>query len=173
MMELKATITAKGAIFDGRAPEIVRRDLLAVMHKATMFLEGKVREHTPQGVYGMQGGLRSTIHGEVMEYGKSVMGIVGHGKGTYGDVVELGRRPGQKMPPKGALIRWVELRTGLIGKAAESAEFLIRRKIGKEGFEGAHMFERTWNESQGALKRMFDKAGFDIAFHLTEGGSGS
>jgi len=170
-MELKATITAKGPMFDGRGPEIIRRDLLAVMHEATSLLEGKVRDKTPQGVYGMQGGLRASIHGEVVEQGVSVMGIVGHGKGTYGDVVEYGRRPGQKMPPKGALIRWVELRTGLSGKAAQSVEFLIRRKIGKEGFEGAHMFEKTWTECQGALQRMFRRAGFDIAFHLTEGGS--
>lgn len=169
MMELKATIKAQGPIFAGTAPEIIRRDLLAVMHEATSFLEGKVREKTPQGVYGMEGGLRASIHGEVVEHGTSVMGIVGHGKGTYGDVVEYGRRPGQKMPPAGAMLRWVEIKTGLSGKAAQSVEFLIRRKIGRKGFEGAHMFERTWTESQGALQQMFQRAGFDIAFHLTEG----
>jgi hypothetical protein len=169
-MELKATISARGTMFDGRAPEIIRRDLLAVMHEATSFLERGVRDKTPQGVFGMEGGLRASIHGEVLEHGTSAIGIVAHGKGTYGDVVEHGRRPGQKMPPEGTLLRWVEIKTGLTGKPAKSVEFLIRRKIGKEGFEGVHMFERTWDESQGKLQQMFNRAGFNIAFHLTEGG---
>jgi len=169
-MELKATVTAKGAIFEGKAPEIVRKDLLSAMHEATAFLEGKVKENAPTGVYGTQGGLVATIHGEVVEHGDAVTGIVGH-QSKYGDVIEMGRRPGQKMPPAGTLLRWVEIKTGLTGKPARQVEFLIRRKIGKKGFEGAHMFEKAWNENQDALKRIFDRAGFDIALHLKEGKS--
>ena len=167
-MELKATIDLKGAIFDGRAPEIIRKDLTAAMYEATAYLEKKVKEKTPQGVFGTQGGLQSTIHGEVVQYGTLVRGIVGHGKMQYGDVIEYGRRPGQKMPPAGSMLRWVEIRTGLSGESAKRVEFLIRRKIGKKGFKGAHMFEETFTENQGKLVQIFARAGFDIAFHLSE-----
>jgi hypothetical protein len=169
-MKLRATITAKGPMFDRSAPEIMQRDLLTAMYSATAFLEGKVRDNTPQGVYGMEGGLRATIHGEVIQYGTSVMGIVGHAR-EYGDVIELGRRPGQKMPPEGVLLRWVEIKTGMSGKRAKQLEFLIRRKIAREGFEGSHMFERAFTENQNQIQKIFDKAGFDIAFHLSEGKS--
>ena len=166
-MELKATVSMKGATFDGKAPEIIRKDLLSAMHEADAFLVRKVKEKTPQGVFGMQGGLISTIFDEVMQHGTEISGVVGHGS-KYGDVIEYGRRPGKKMPPAGAMLRWVELKTGLSGKPAQRVEFLIRRKIGKEGFPGVHMFEKTFIESQGKLTQIFDQAGFDIAFHLSE-----
>jgi len=166
-MELKATVSMKGAIFDGKAPEKIRKDLLSAMYEATLYLESKVKDKTPQGVFGMQGGLRSTIFGEVVQYGAAISGMVGHGS-KYGDVIEYGRRPGQKMPPAGAMLRWVEIKTGLSGKAAQQVEFLIRRKIGKQGFPGVHMFEKTFVESQGTLTQIFDRAGYNIAFHLSE-----
>jgi len=137
------------------------------MYEATGYLEGKVKERTPQGVFGMQGGLRSTIFGEVVQHGTAISGIVGHGS-KYGDVIEYGRRPGKKMPPAGSMLRWVEIKTGLSGKPAQRVEFLIRRKIGKVGFPGVHMFENTFKESQGKMTEIFDRAGYDIAFHLSE-----
>ena len=167
-MELKATISMRGATFDGKAPEIIRKDLLSAMSEATSYLEKGIKEKTPQGVFGLQGGLRSTIFGEVYTKTALVIGIMGHGMPKYGDVIEYGRRPGKKMPPAGAMLRWVELKTGLSGKPAQRVEFLIRRKIGKEGFPGVHMFEKTFIESQGKLTQIFDQAGFDIAFHLSE-----
>lgn len=50
---------------------------------------------------------------------------------VYEMEVELGRRPGAKMPPKGALLPWMAIR-GI----PEEAEFPIRRKIGEEGYRG-------------------------------------
>ena len=120
------------------------------------------------GVGGAESGLVATEFGEVIQYGTSVIGMVGHASG-YGDVIEFGRRAGKKMPPAGVLLSWIELKMGLTGKSAERVEFLIRRKIGKEGFEGAHMFEKAWNESQGDLQKIFDRAGFDIAIDLGGG----
>lgn len=167
-MELKATVTTKGVIFSGKSPEIIRKDLLSAMYEATAYMEKKVKERIPQGVFGMQGGLMSTIFGEVVQHGTAVIGNVGHGMPKYGDVIEHGRRPGQKMPPAGSMLRWVEIKTGLSGKEAQRVEFLIRRKIGKTGFAGVHMFEKTFNESQNKMQQIFNQAGFNIAFHLSE-----
>lgn len=90
----------------------------------------------------------------------------------YGPVLELGRRPGRRWPPEQAIARWVELkfkrgamtlRTSAgaalsrrtkkgrgsyrkLGqdeeRALKTAVFLIRRKIGRTGIPGRHMFRK-------------------------------
>ncbi len=164
-MELKVSITTKGKIFEGKAPEIIQEARQEAMYEATSYLEALVKQFTPTGVYGVSGGLISRIYGEVLEMGSK--GIVGHGS-PYGDVIEKGRRAGTKWPPEGALLRWIEMKIGATGKAAESLEFLVRRKIGRKGFPGAHMFDQAFKKGWPKLKEIFDRAGFKIARKLGE-----
>lgn len=71
---------------------------------------------------------------------------------------ENGRGPG-KMPPPGSLMKWLEWKRILPspvqlpnGKTylptMESLEYVIRRKIGREGTEGQH----TWKQTEDELK---------------------
>ncbi len=167
-MELKVSISAKGKIFEGKAPEIVRDILEDTMYEATSFLEREVKLRTPIGVYGAKGGLLSTIHGEVISKGESIIkGIVGH-QSLYGDVIEKGRTAGKAWPPEGALLRWIEVKLGVAGEQAKRLEFVIRRKIGQKGFPGAHMFEKTLDETWPRLKEIFDRGGFEIARELNQ-----
>ena len=85
-MELKVIIQAKGKIFDGRAPEIIRENLLAFMVEATQYLERRVKGRTPRRT-----GLGAlSIHGEVINKGTTVIkGVVGH-TSKYLDFVERG-----------------------------------------------------------------------------------
>lgn len=48
-----------------------------------------------------------------------------------GSTLEFGRRPGSRMPPAGVLLPWMA-RHGI----PESAEFVIRRAIGRNGLQG-------------------------------------
>lgn len=167
-MELKVSVTQKGKIFEGVSQFIIRDKLSQAMYEATAFLEREVKKRTPQGVGGAQGGLLSTIHGEVIGKGTSVIkGIVGH-TSKYGDVIEKGRTAGKAWPPEGSLIRWIEVKMGFGAAEAKRIEFLIRRKIGKKGFPGAFMFERALNENWGKLQGIFDRCGFEIARELSE-----
>lgn len=167
-MELKVSVTQKGKIFEGVSHAIIQDNLSQAMYEATAFLEREVKKRTPQGVGGAKGGLMSTIHGEVIGKGTSVIkGIVSH-QSKYGDVIEKGRTAGKTWPPEGALIRWIEVKMGLSGPEAKRIEFLIRRKIGKKGFPGAHMFERALNENWGRLQGIFERMGFEIARELSE-----
>jgi hypothetical protein len=168
-MELRAVITARGAIFDGRASSIVRRELDAAMEEAVMFGERFVKERTPQGVYGAQGGLLSTIAGEVVEKGTpAIKGVIGTNS-PYGEVVEKGRTPGKAMPPKGSLQRWIEVKMGLGEEEAARIEFAVRRKLGKKGFEGAHMLESLFDDGWPDIQRIFEGRGFAITKQLAEG----
>lgn len=64
---------------------------------------------------------------------KTVLGGRRIGTNTgYGLYVEFGRPPG-KMPPITKLLRWVQRKLGVRGKAARAVAFLIGRKIGQTG----------------------------------------
>ena len=165
-MELKVGISLKGAIWSGKAPQIVQDGLAAVMYEAVALLEREVKKITPTGVYGAKGGLKSTVHGEVVGKGTPMLkGIVAHGS-AYGDVVEKGRTAGKKMPPEGVLLRWIEVKMGLPEVEAKRLEFVIRRKIGQKGFPGAAMFGNALENSWPKLRGMFDRAGFEITKNL-------
>jgi hypothetical protein len=162
-VEQTVVITAKGAVFEGKTPEIVTKQLTAAMYEATAFMEREVKSETPQGVFGQQGGLISTIFGDVSKKGVAVVrGKVGH-QSKHGDIVEKGRTAGKAWPPEGALLRWIEVKLGVDERTALQLEFVIRRKIGQKGFKGAHMFEKAYNEGWSTVKKIFDRYGFNIA----------
>lgn len=185
-MELKATVTAKGKILDGMAPEIAQKNLESAMYEAVALLERAVKQNIRKagrvGVGGAKGGLLSTIHGEVIEKGMPIMKGIVATQSKYGLVIEKGRSPGQKMPPADALDRWIDVKLGTISRSAKtfksmdhalayiswkkSISFLIRRKIGRKGFPGIYMFEKAWTENLPKIQRMFEKAGFNITREL-------
>lgn len=190
LMELKCTITQKGAIFEGKAPEIIQKQLEKAMTEAVSFLEREVKLRTPTGVYGAAG-LLGSIHGEVVQKGTPIVKGVVASSSKYGEVVEKGRTAGKAMPPGGAaacalkgqrgrgikkgqtyyegpLIRWIEVKFGVDNKTAAKLEWPIRKKIAVKGFEGAHMFENALTENKEKLEEIFNRAGFDIAQKLSE-----
>lgn len=74
---------------------------------------------------------------------------------------ENGRGPG-KMPPKGSLLKWMQFKQILpqqtqlpsgrtVLPTMESLEFLIRRKIGRDGTQGQHTWEQTEAEIKESL----------------------
>lgn len=165
-LEIKISITPKGNLLKGKAPEIIQKQLDSAMYSAVMLLEKEVKKRTPLGVLGAQGGLESTIHGEVMNKGTPfVKGIVATSS-KYGEIIEKGRRAGKARPPEGRLIRWMQVKLGMDESTARKMEFVVRRKIGQKGFPGAHMFENALNENMDKIQNIFDKAGFDIAREL-------
>ncbi len=166
-MDLKISVTQKGKIFDGAGPEIIQSKLTEAMYEGTIYLERKVKERTPRGVYGEKGGLVSTVHGEVIGKGAPIIkGIVAH-QSKYGDVVEKGRTAGKAMPPEGSLIRWIQLKMGVSEFEAKRLEFVIRRKIGAKGFPGAQMFDHALTDNWHKLQEIFDRCGFEIARELS------
>lgn len=87
---------------------------------------------------------------------------------SYWRFSENGRGPG-KMPPKGVLLKWMQWKHILpspmqlsngktILPTMESLEFLIRRKIGRDGTKGSHTWELTENQVKDDLIRDLKKA---------------
>lgn len=162
-MDLTATVTRSGPLFDGQAPEIVQTNLDRFITLATALLLAEVKKRTPQGVYGAQGGLLGSIQQEVQGRGTPIVrGIVMSGH-KYAEVIENGRRPGRGMPPAGSLQRWIEVKLGLDPVSAKRIEFVVRRAIGQKGFDGAHMFEEALTENEAKLQQLAEACGVDIA----------
>lgn len=161
-MDINAKIALKGRLLTGNPGIIVDRQLKAAMHEATMFGQRRVKERTPQGVMGAQGGLLASIQAEVLQTAGTITGIIGTPY-IYGLVVEKGRRPGGKMPPGGKdsrerpLLRWIEVKLGATGAEADRIEYLLRRKIAVKGTKGAHMFEDTFTEDRSEFQNIFER----------------
>lgn len=166
-MNLSININTQGALLDGKAPQIIQAGLDRFVTSATMFLLGEVQKRTPQGVYGAQGGLLGSIQADVTGKGTPIIKGVVMSAQKYAEVIEKGRTAGKGMPPKGLLIGWIEKKLGLSAEAAQKIEFVIRRSIGKKGFEGRHMFEKAVSENLGRLETMAKKAGLTIATELS------
>lgn len=167
-MEMKAVVTMKGAIFDGKAPEIINNELTAAMTEGLALIGRNVKKNTPVGVHGAQGGLLGNQAGEVIGKGTPIVKGVYTLGSPYAEVLEKGRTAGKAMPPEGSLQRWIEVKLGLDEKQAKRIEFVIRRKIGRKGFPGAQMAETGFEDSLPGLIEIFDQRGFVIARRLSE-----
>ena len=145
-MKIEAKLDVDGLLEMARKfPDIVREETTRKLRVITARLEKDVVENTPAGVGGAAG-LRGSIAGRVESSGQSIQGIVSTGM-PYGEVVEVGRRPGS-FPPVAPIALWAERKLGVFDHEAESVGFLIARKIFKVGTKGAHMFEKAWKKDQ-------------------------
>ena len=123
---------------------IVEEEVRAVLEIVAARVEKTVVERTPRGVGG-EAGLAGSIHGEVVSYGRGLQAVIGTPV-EHGEVVEMGRRPDKKRPPVEPIALWAIRKLGVSAEEAKGIGFVIARKIGKEGFEGAHMFDKTMKE---------------------------
>jgi len=148
------------------APEVVRREMRTVLGAIAARVEKEVVEKTPRGV-GAQGGLAGSIHGEVVTIGQGMAAVIGTPIG-YGEVVELGRRPG-KMPPLEPIALWAERKLGVSREDSMGVAYLIAQKIAWYGTEGAHMFERTKEELDGWIMQELVSIAARVARRLESG----
>jgi hypothetical protein len=172
-VKISLRVTASGALFTGKAPEIVQKKLEEAIVSATGLLHREVVARTPQGVFGAQGGLIGAINAntDVLHKGTpAVKGIISTGLHAYGVVIEKGRRPGKGVDvDKSGLIGWVIEKLKISDpKKARNVAMLISMKIKREGFAGAHMFEKAFDAKREKIEEIFNKAGFDMSRELSE-----
>ncbi len=142
------------------SPQIIREELRSGLDVMVARTESEVVSVTPRGVGG-QAGLAGSIHGQVVSYGESYMGIVGTPLG-YGEPVELGRRPGT-MPPVGPIALWARRILGIPEKESRSVGFAIAMKIKQKGTKPAEMFGKTLKKLSSWYNRQAAEIGERIA----------
>jgi hypothetical protein len=53
----------------------------------------------------------------------------------YAGIIERGRRPGARFPPKEAIVRWIQRKFGKSEKQARAMAFVVRRAIARRGLK--------------------------------------
>jgi hypothetical protein len=165
-MDFAVRVKIKGPLLSGKGPEIIQRQQEAAITEMVMYLLPKIQALTPQGVFGAQGGLLASIQADFQGKGTPAFKGILATDSKYGDVIDKGRRAGKGMPPKGSLVRWIELKFGLDEKSAQRIEYVVRHKIGQKGFEGVHMFEKGLADSMAMLQSIAARYGLETVKEL-------
>ena len=75
----------------------------------------------------------------------------------YAEVMDLGRRPGRRMPPIKALIPWVQYRLRVADEMVRSVAFLVARSIARKGIKGRHYFKRAEEVAKRNWPKILDR----------------
>lgn len=178
MIHVKAKLDGE---FFKHPQQVIDDEMNRAMVKSVILAEEAVALGTPVGVTGM---LRTGIRGRIVSpidpyYG--VVGVVGPAV-KYAEPVEVGRKAG-KMPPDAPIRRWLEITDK--GKAfvadikekynikkrstaLNSATFLKRRAIGRQGTRGAFMFQEGEQKVRSRVIAYFEAAKRAIEKRLSD-----
>lgn len=136
----------KGVIVGGRIEPAMARAQRSWLQGVLRRIRDDARSFAPVDLGAFR---RSIVYRTTLKRGVEVEGEVYSTDTPRAKVavIEYGRTPGKKMPPKGALLGWMS-RHGI----PASAEFLVRRKIGKEGIKAKEPFRKAWVRSRGLVR---------------------
>lgn len=164
MIAVRWTASRPEALNPVRVSDIADQEIRRGLDEISMEFERRVKLNTPVGVFG-EAGLRGSIHGEVIGV-PGRQAVIGHSC-VYGDIIELGRRPGPiSKVGRQSIELWVQRKLGISAQEAPRVAFLVARKIAKRGFAGAHMFQRALDEGKGVLQTLWNRVGELIAERL-------
>jgi hypothetical protein len=148
----------------GEAARLAFEKVEAALWESVQYLQESVKEATPVGVFGEEGGLRGSIFGKVT--GASLLELKGvvSSAAKYAEPVELGTRP-HWLPVAAipALAKWAQVKLGKTGPEAVQMAWGIRGTIAKRGTRGHFMFAHTLALSEAKLAEIWDRAGYDLA----------
>lgn len=165
MSDFQMTVTGLPGFVEGMqsAPGRLTTNLLSAANAAALYGQGIAQLHAPVGQMGY---LKNSIQAvPAVPIAGGVQSMIGVGA-EYGIVMELGRRPGAKMPPQGALLGWM----GFKGIPPE-LEFVVRRGIARHGIKPHPFMQPAFEALNGGVaEKLFGDA---IAKTLNEIGGGA
>ena len=139
----KVTTTNKGSIVTGRYTEPMARAQRSGLQGGLKRVRDDVRALSPVDL----GNFKKSVIYRTSRRGLLVDGNV-YSTAPEGQqsVIEFGRRENRKMPPKGALLGWMQ-RHGWDPKK----EFVLRRAIGRDGIPAIAPFEKAFEKNRALL----------------------
>lgn len=146
MIQLRINITGDT---NANFAKIFDEEIARAINESLILLQAEVRRNTPVGVTS---NLRTGVHRRMISPYKGEVGVVGPAQ-TYADIREVGRRPG-KMPPNEPIELWVKRKMRPAKDKLKSTTFLVRRKIGRQGYRGAFMFINAENKLRGRVLKI-------------------
>lgn len=152
-MQITLKFKLSGPLLEGKYALIFDREMLRATQDSVRLVSRNIRAKAPVGA---SGNLRRGIHGKVLSPFKGVIRVEGPAE-KYAEFPELGRRAG-RWPPIEPIRRWVQAILHPPKKELDSVTFLVRRKIGEEGYRGKHFFRSTAAKSERAVQGIFARA---------------
>lgn len=137
-----SNVNAMGRLY-ANGPRIVLDETRTGITRSVIQIEADAKRIVPSDTHTLQ---RSLTH-EVTTQGQNVTGRAGTNL-TYAPVVEKGRSAGAAMPPQGALLGWMR-RHGIDA----SAEFVVRRAIGRRGTRPRPYLKPALDKNRPAITR--------------------
>ena len=139
-----------------RAPEALAQEEGRAMTASLLLVEADARRNVRQDTRQL---LHSITHRQRRE-GETLVGEVGP-SARYGVVVERGRRPKRRWPPRAALRGWARRHS-----IPERALFLIQRKIGQQGTPARPFLEPALRKHVTRIERLFAAAGARVVVRI-------
>lgn len=140
LMQLASRMRGADRIVGEELVRAGQRSILAVEQTSKQIVASERRD---------LGNLVRSITGEVRPVAGGLQLIAGS-NAPYAEVVHEGRGANKPMPPQGVLLPWMR-RHGI----PDSAEFVLRRKIGRDGIPGIFFFKRAFAQQRAAIGREF------------------
>lgn len=139
----RVEVRSRGAIITGRTAEPMARAQRSWLQGVLKRIRDDVRMFAPVdlGTFRRSVIYRTTRRGTVVE-GE----VFSTDTAAKQAVIEYGRRPGSRMPPKGALAGWMA-RHGIPAKF----EYIVRRNIADRGIPAQQPFAKAFAKSRGLL----------------------
>lgn len=163
MAGLTARVSFTGPLFaTGATLAAIGRTVDAMLLRVGLFGHKRVQTRTPVGWHGAATGLRGSIFHELIGTPIRRGVLITHGK-DYGDVVEVGRRPGRR-PPIVPITLWVRGKLGVTDpKASRALAFYVQKKIALRGYAGHRMFARSFPAIKAEFQREAATLTADVA----------
>jgi hypothetical protein len=149
---MPVTLRLEGAEQLGRAlarsPELLRAEELRAMTASLLLVEADARRGVAQDTRQ----LMNSISHRIRETPRALIGECGP-SARYGVVVEGGRAPRRRWPPRAPLLRWMA-RHGIPAEAV----FLIARKIGRSGTRARPFMAPALQRNEARIRALFGQA---------------
>lgn len=145
-MDLRVEVqTDTRALTEQWGEAAVSRKLRAATEESLQYLKGLVQEGTPVDTGLGRGSVFTAVRGT----GLDIEGVVASPQ-AHMVVLELGRRPGMRMPPLDPIRVWLR-RHG----QSDSLAFVVARAIGRRGIEARRMFGKAAERGGATVTRIF------------------
>lgn len=141
----RVEVNNRGAVVTGKVSPVMARTMRSWLTGVLKRIRDDARAFSPSDLGGYRKSIiyRTHIKRQVEITGEVYTTEPNQAKAA---VIEFGRTPGRKMPPRGALLGWMR-RHGI----PDDAEFLVRRKIARDGIPGKFPFRKAFVKNRGLL----------------------
>jgi phage gpG-like protein len=139
----------------GNMKEAAVRGIRSGAMRGAVATQEQARRAVPASANGGIGAFNTGAYVRSIKSSSIEGGATIHSNSPYAGIIEHGRRPGAKRPPKQAIVAWAQRRLGMSRQEAENVAFVYARAIGARGLKARNVFKKAFPaQEQAVIKDM-------------------